>query len=774
MAITFSGLASGLDTDQLIKDLSRFSQRRIDSLKVKENDATNRQSVIKSIDTKLQNLQTRAAKLARARESVFDKRAVTSSDETVLKAAAGSSAAPGQQSLRVLGLAKAQQIASQGFESANSEITQGSFQIKAGSNATATITIDSTNNTLSGLAKAINAANVGVSATVINDGSDARTQPFRLLLNANNTGTDNAISITNSLTTDTGSAFKPNFASTQIGQAVTGTTFTGTSAVTSNSGAGGYTGSANDTFTFTVQTGGSVGTDDGLQINYSNSSGSKTGSLTLSSSDAGVSKGVVDGVEVAFAAGSLVAGEKFSVDVFAPTLQAAANAQVQLGSGAGAIVVQSSKNQITDLIPGVTLNLQSADPNKEIKLTVADDTEGAKQEILDFVKDYNDFITTLTEQTKFDPKTNAAGLLNGNRSVTAIKELVQRAVLSTAAGLSSETNRLSVLGITTDGQGKLAVNEARLTSVLNGQVSGVSFADVKKLFTLRGTSSSSSIEFVTGSRLTKDSPTNQPYQVDITQAAEQATVTAANAIGNSITINGTNNQLVVRIDDTTSSTITLGQGTYTQLTLAKELETQIDASLASQGRSVSVSLTDSRLVLTSDRYGSASETTIVSGTALTALGFDGTETDRGQDVGGEFLVNGIPEAAVGVGQILTGLSTNANTADLAIRSTLPGVQNQPGADTTLSVTSGLAAKLNNVLQDLLDPVSGRLKVISERFERNADEARASTTKETQMLDDRKASLLRQFASLEQTINRFKSQGDFVTNAFTSLLSKSSK
>ena len=32
MPITFSGLASGLNTDQLITDLVRFSQKRIDAL----------------------------------------------------------------------------------------------------------------------------------------------------------------------------------------------------------------------------------------------------------------------------------------------------------------------------------------------------------------------------------------------------------------------------------------------------------------------------------------------------------------------------------------------------------------------------------------------------------------------------------------------------------------------------------------------------------------------------------------------------------------------
>ena len=768
MPITFSGLSSGLNTDQIITDLVRFSQQRINTLRSKEAEATNRQDILMTLKSRLNSLQTQASSLARPQQSVFDRRAIASSNEALVTAAAGSAATPGVQSLRVLNLAQAHQIASQGFDDANSQVTSGTFQIQSGSSS-ATITIDSSNNTLTGLARAINSAAVGVSATVINDGSDSRTQPFRLLLTSSNTGTDNAISITNSLDADGSGAFRPNFDATHIGAAVVATNYSGTSSITSNAGAGGYSGVTNESFTFTMQNSGTVGTDNGLQVAYSNTSGTKTGTLTLSAADVGVAKSVVDGVQVTFDAGSLVAGEKFSVDVFAPTIQDAANAQIQLGSGAGAITVQSAKNQVTNLIRGVTLNLQAADATKEVRLSITNDTEAAKQEILNYVKDYNDFNSELSKQTKYDSTTGISGPLAGNRSVTALRDQLQRTVLATSGNLSSSANRLTALGISLDDHGQLSVNESRLSDVLGGRVTGVSFSDVRKLFALRGESSSGGIEFVTGSSLTKDSVT--PYQVDIQQAAEQASIAASNDLSNSIVLDSSNNQFAIRVDGTTSSTLTLTAGTYTPLSLSRELQDRINSAMSSTGQSVSVSLSGQKLVVASERYGTASEATVVSGTALSALGFAGTETDHGQDVAGQYFVNGVAEDATGIGRILTGSPTNTNTADLAVQVTLTSSQLQVGTEATLAVTHGLASRLDNLLENILDPVSGRLQAISDRFRKGAEDARAATLQEGKGMDDRRAALVRQFANMEQTLGRLRSAGEFATNSLTSLTSR---
>ncbi|MBI5756907.1 MAG: flagellar filament capping protein FliD [Planctomycetales bacterium] len=768
MPITFGGLATGLDTDRIILDLVRFNQRRIDELKSREQVATSKQKIFQSVESRLLTLQTQSAKLARAQGSPFDRRTIASSDESLVKAAASSSASAGVQTIRVLSLARPHQIASQGFDAPTSQITQGTFQIQVGTGVSTSLTIDSTNNTLQGLSQAINSAGVGVTATIISDGSDSRTQPYRLLLSSNNSGASNAITITNNLAADGGGAIKPNLNATHVGAAVLGTSSTGTSSVTSNSGAAAYTGTTNDAFTFTVVNGGVVGTNSGLQISFSDAGGSRTGTITLAQTDNDVFKAVADGVQVKFGTGTLVAGEKFTIDVFVPTVQSATNAQVQLGSGAGAVVVQGTTNQLSGLIPGVTLDLQSANASKDVQLTVTNDVSAVRQDILDFVADYNDFIDYIAAQTKFDPTTGKAAPLAGNRAVADLRSLVQRSITSVSPTLPQTINRLGVLGLTSDIQAKLVVNEPKLDDVLNGRVTGIALADVKRLFALDGQSTSSAIKFAAGSRLTKDSAT--PYQVDITQASRRATITATNNLATSTVIEGASNTLVVRIDETTSSSITLTSGTYSQLDLARHVETQINAAMAAAGRRVTLSVANSKLVLTSERHGSASETTIVSGSALSKLGFSGTETDRGLNVAGAFIVGGVTEAATGVGQVLTGQATNANTADLAVVATLTSSQVVAGAEANLTVTRGVASRLDLVLQQLLDPVTGRLKTVNDRLARNIDEAHSETQDEIRALDERKAALLRQFAALESTVNRLKSQGQTLTNTLGSLLS----
>jgi flagellar hook-associated protein 2 len=223
--ISFTGLASGLNTNALIQNVLRFDQQRISTLQSQVATEQTQQTAFQGIQSDLQSLQTVASQLGQSQGSVFDSMTVSSSNSSVVTAAAGTGAQPGITNLQVLSLAQANQVASQGFSSLNSTITQGTFQIQSGSQS-ASITIDSTNDSLSSLATAINNAGIGVTATIVNTGTGGpATQPYRLLLTSSNTGTANAIKITNSLGADSGGAVQPNFSTSVIGPAVTGSNF---------------------------------------------------------------------------------------------------------------------------------------------------------------------------------------------------------------------------------------------------------------------------------------------------------------------------------------------------------------------------------------------------------------------------------------------------------------------------------------------------------------------------------------------------------------------
>ena len=770
--ISFSGLASGLNTNALIQNLLRFNQQRINLLNQTVQTDTQQQTAFQGVQSRLQTLQTAVSQLGQSQGSVFDNKVVSSSNTDLLTAAVGTGAQTGVTNLRVLSMAQADQIASQGFEDPNSVISQGTFQIEAGSNS-ATLTIDSTNNTLTGLAAAINNANIGVSATIVNTGStDSRTQPYRLLLTSSSSGTANAIKITNSLAATGSGAVQPNFATAQIGPAVTTASFSGTSAVTSST-ASGYTGFSNDTFTFTVANGGTVGTDDGIQLNYTNSSGTQTGTITVNHSDVDSALSVADGVQVKLGAGTLNAGDQFSISVFSPTIQSATDAQVQLGTGAGAIVVRSSSNTVTNLIPGVSIKLQSADPTKTVQLNVTNDVDGAVKAISNLIDDYNQFASYIDTQTKYVPgsgtTTGTAGPLNSVASVRGLRNQVLQSIMSIANNLPPQINRLGAIGISPDSNGQLKVDTTQLTNVLSGGVPGVSFNDMKTLFGLQGQSSSTGVQFATATSNTKTSST--PYTVHITQAAQRAVISSSNPVATSTVIDGSNNTLALTIDGKTTGDITLASGTYTAQALANELQNKINAAAAPNGSSVTVSVDNGKMVITSGRYGTASTVSADSGSALSVTGFTGSETSTGVDVAGSYIVNGQTETATGVGQALTGGNTNANTAGLTVVVTLAPSQILPGGtDSTMSVTRGVASSLDNMLKGMLDPANGQLTLIANQFATQIQNAQNDVNTQTASMNAQQAALMRQFASLESVMANLQSESNLLNSAFGSTTS----
>ncbi|MBK1850245.1 flagellar filament capping protein FliD [Marinobacter sp. 1-4A] len=114
----------------------------------------------------------------------------SSSNEDIAVTVDSSKASRGSYSVKVLGLAQAQSLASNTFADRDStSVGTGTFTISSGENS-ATLTIDGTNNTLQGLANAINEAGVGVSAGIVDTGSG-----YRLVMSSENTGTANAINI---------------------------------------------------------------------------------------------------------------------------------------------------------------------------------------------------------------------------------------------------------------------------------------------------------------------------------------------------------------------------------------------------------------------------------------------------------------------------------------------------------------------------------------------------------------------------------------------------
>jgi flagellar hook-associated protein 2 len=121
-------------------------------------------------------------------------------DTTIASASASTGAVAGSYSLEISALAKSQRLVTPAYVggSAATVIATGSLLIEFGkldggvytgdSLRSKTITIDSSNATLGGLRDAINAANIGASATIVNGTGGAQ-----LVLSSNETGLSNVI-----------------------------------------------------------------------------------------------------------------------------------------------------------------------------------------------------------------------------------------------------------------------------------------------------------------------------------------------------------------------------------------------------------------------------------------------------------------------------------------------------------------------------------------------------------------------------------------------------
>ncbi|AOY87152.1 flagellar cap protein FliD [Marinobacter salinus] len=122
----------------------------------------------------------------------------SSSNEDVGVSVDSTKASRGTYSVEVTSLAGAQALASRDVfaDRDATSVGQGTLTLSVGDKTT-NITVDSSNDTLQGLANAINDSDAGVSAGVIDTGNG-----FQLVLSADETGTANAVSI--SVSGDTG------------------------------------------------------------------------------------------------------------------------------------------------------------------------------------------------------------------------------------------------------------------------------------------------------------------------------------------------------------------------------------------------------------------------------------------------------------------------------------------------------------------------------------------------------------------------------------------
>lgn len=213
MSVSTVSTGSVLDVNSLVSQLMTVEARPFVAMQDKEKALTAQLSAYGTLSGALGAFQTTVTALSDATK--YNVANASSSDSGVVTASAGKDTVKGNYSINVLQLAQAQTITAAGQLNKTALIGSGAATVltfEFGSitgapvdgtytgatfaqdpaRAAATVTIDSSNNSLQGIADAINKAGIGVKANIISDGSAA---PSRLVLTSEKSGETSSMKI---------------------------------------------------------------------------------------------------------------------------------------------------------------------------------------------------------------------------------------------------------------------------------------------------------------------------------------------------------------------------------------------------------------------------------------------------------------------------------------------------------------------------------------------------------------------------------------------------
>lgn len=194
-----SGIASGLDTDAIVTQLLELEKAPFRETEARKEGFEKELSAWRSLNTRLLAVDISVSQLQG--EDLFLNRTGTSSNEEVLKIQTSPGKDLGTYSFTVESLAVNQQLISDGYAESTAPLDITSVAIQIGTALFDPIEIDDESRTLEGLRDAINVADQGVSASIIDAGEAAGSDRYKLMLTSEKSGTAGAASFTFETTT---------------------------------------------------------------------------------------------------------------------------------------------------------------------------------------------------------------------------------------------------------------------------------------------------------------------------------------------------------------------------------------------------------------------------------------------------------------------------------------------------------------------------------------------------------------------------------------------
>ena len=745
--INFGGLASGMDTEGIISKLVSIQKQPIARLQQQQQKYLKQADVIAALKGQISNVAQSANSLLTA--DAFSAVIPSNSDSSVASLVMSGVGQAGNYTLSVSKLAQAHKISSGAQSSVSSALGQtGQFTING-----KLVSVDSTDS-LSSVARKINDVSPGATASIINGG----TGNAYLTITSSNSGISGKpqlSDLTGSFLSTIGVLGATENIRLPITNGAAGINFISSSDIVGSSlGVTGLTAQ-------TIKVNG-VNVSINLQSDSLQAVADKINSASTGATASVVS--VTEGVNTKYRleitgassptfvdAGNTLATLGIVQKTASNELVAAQDASYKLDG----VSLNSSTNTIEGVIPGGKITLLKADATTPptTTLSIKSDTDAVANRIKSFTDSYNTSVKFITDNSQFDGDTYETGPLFGDPVARQFLSTMNSLLMSNIPGLTGNYKNLTDIGIRIDGTGSLSVDSSKLNTAIQTDSEGV-----RKLFQNFGSSSSSSVVYISGTSSTQPSSPSS-YGVNITQVATKTQYVAATAK----TSNNTSSETLTfsgNLIGSSSYNLTIDVGSNLQTIIDKiNNDTKLKDLLTASNNS-------GKLQIDSKRFGSNGLFNVVSNQSPlgsnSGVGFNPGTLTNGLDVAG--TING--ESAMGVGQFLTGTKTDGKALGLQIQYSGTSTGNAGN----ITFTRGMSGIVNSALTMFTDIASG-ITVTTEKALRDQGEL---IKNQIDTINKRAAAsiteLRAKFSQMEQQISKVQQQGarlSQLTNTSTS-------
>ena len=754
------GLASGLNTTDIINQLASIQSQAVTRLNTQKSTLSDKLTFYQTMNASLAAVQLAAQDLANPAQLVSNQVNISGYTDAAAPVAASATADAQQGSYQLVvdHLAAVHKIISGANQVADPTATlnfSGDVRING-----KTVTVHE-GDTLNNLRDAINTSGAGVTATVVQVGDT----DHRLMLTAQNSGAANAMDLVDA--SSSGILQRLGFV-------------TGTPTIKHSMDAGrsaqsdGVSNSALDVaiaFGLTIPPAGRV-LIDGTAMTLNLQTDSLAAIRDQINNDAqlqgkGVTASVVtshtDGgdaysLKITKAEGTLSLQDDNNVlqtlglvkQSVANEIQSAQDAQIHLDG----ISITRSTNSMDDVIDGVQIEVTKADPKSTLTLSVTPDLNSVVTKVQAFVNSYNSVVNRAASAQQFNTDTMQGGLAFGDAAIMGLEQGLRGAVTAPITVLGGTPGMLASVGITTDAHDNLVLDSSKLQSTLAQDPNAVA-----KLFGLSTTAGSNEIQVMNTTRQTADSGT-AGYTVHINQAAQKATDTSREFTDGTLS---------------TAETLTF-DGTY-QVALDAGMTLQqaadrLNGWLQTDTRPYVASVVGEsghqHLQLQHEQYGASYQVTVASsldkGAGGTDLGGDTAGVQAavaGQDVAG--TING--ETATGKGQYLIGDATNLRTAGLQLKITTALSNLDLG---TVSIAKGAAKRLSDYIGFATDAQTGSMTDGSNSINSSINDIDAEILRTQAHVQTYSDDLRLKFQAMEVAISKSQVLQQYMTGQITAM------